>query len=119
MKAIDLMIGDFVKFANSDVCHMVYAVQGKSVKIDKQYWHKADKLKPIPITPEILEKNGFVKEYGAAWNIYRHSHKKWFVLFKKEFGLYLHIGETEFRIDYVHELQHLMRLFLIESEIKL
>lgn len=119
MKANELMIGDWVKFQNSDLCHMVYAVQGKSVKVDNMYWHKADKLKPIPITPDILEQNGFVKEYGAAWNTYRHSIKKWFVLFKKEFGISLHIGETEFRIDYVHELQHLMRLFHIEIEIKL
>ena len=107
MKAKELMIGDWI------YSHTFNGLQPRNIRrINPE---NIEEYEPIPLTPDILEKNGFVK----AWNTYRHSLKKWLVLYKKEFGLSLHIGEAEFRLDYVHELQHIMRLCGIDKEITL
>lgn len=135
MKAKELMIGDWVMFNGSDIYHQVYAVQGKSVKFDKQYWYGADKLLPIPITPEILEKNGFkLKEKGVLYTEYVSGDEHSII----EFGFYkesIHDIDTVLNcelgfvggldrihhchVKYVHELQHALRLCGIEKEIVL
>lgn len=128
MEAKDLMIGDFVECVDSTHQNKVYAQVGAieegqtCILVEKDccnWFLDITFLDPIPLNPNILESNSFVKEYGGAWNIYRHAVKKWFVLFKKEFGFTLHIGETEMRLDYVHELQHILRVCGIEKEIVL
>ena len=71
----------------------------------------------IPITPEILEKNGFVYNeipFVQGW---------------EQYGLTLTVGGDGFRvscgqnvsiiIDFVHQLQHALRLCGIEKEIVL
>ena len=124
MKTNELMIGDWVKFPTSDLCHKVYAVQGKSVKFDNKYWHKADKLEPIPLTEEILEKNCFTR--------YRENEELWDVgVFRLDLGLFavgidngcgtgmciMPHGIMTFYCKYVHELQHALRLCGIEKDI--
>ena len=135
MKAEELMLGDWVRFKNSDLCHQVYAVQGKSVKIDKQYWNKADKLQPIPITPEILEKNGF------TWELVYDKHKEFTWHDNEKYVSFRFYGEPIYGVDtllrceldfdggvnkihnchitHVHELQHALRLCGIDKEILL
>ena len=117
MKVKDLMIGDYLKW-NGEPYRVIQVtgVIGDSFMLENGM---DDVGEPIPLTPEILEEIGFEKEYGAAWNIYRHTAKKWFVLCKKEFGFTLHIAESEFRIDYIHELQNFLRLCGVEKEIEL
>jgi len=81
-------------------------------------------VRPIPLTPEILEKNGWEnsapdvwqKEYGGLvfyWengtrrfgmNDFRHLQEQW---------------EIHLRIMHTHELQHALRLCGIEHEITL
>ena len=74
-------------------------------------------FEPIPLTPELLKKNGF---------IYNDSP---FVQGWEQFGLTLFLGGNGFRItcgqnvamviDSVHELQHALRLCGIDKEIVL
>ena len=132
MKANELMIGDWVKFPNSDLPHQVYAVQGKSLKIDKQYWHKADKLQPIPLTAEILEKNGFEhhrifdggsmeenwKFYDDYYDIkvYEWSDSIWVYRYE---GTEMDIPHEQIVISYVNELQHALKKCGIKKEIEL
>ena len=130
MKAKELMIDDWVRFEHSDLCHKVYAVQGKSAKVDKQYWYKADKLHPVPLTAEILDKNyeevcrskdGTSYEWG--WCV----ETGYVEISKSEdaYGVsryYLTANDGEYRvmlIRYVHELQHALRLCGIDKEIEL
>ena len=74
-------------------------------------------IEPIPLTPEILDKNGFVYNelpFVQGW---------------EQFGLTLHRGSNGYHIgcginvsliiDYVHQLQHAIRLCGIEKEIKI
>lgn len=125
------MIGDWVKFPTSDLCHKVYAVQGKSVKFDNKYWHKADKLEPIPLTEEILEKNceninhwqGVAREWtwynknGDYIELTLHAEGE---TCKDGFFVSANGGEYYlFVIHYVHELQHALLLCGIEKDIVL
>ena len=127
MKANELMIGDWVKFPTSDLFHKVYAVQGKSVKIDKQYWHKADNLEPVPLTAEILEKNGWLyQEYPDdekfIWPVDNEIEMPFWLLVGMDGNRYwvtVGICELMCPINYVHELQHALRLCGVEKEIEL
>lgn len=79
---------------------------------------------PIPITPEILEKNGFIKN-GAynEWNIGEWDEKPFIgvsldrqSLRVKHFGNDIFIEGKEL---FVHQLQHALRLAGVGKEIEL
>lgn len=130
MKASDLMIGDWVNvtaaenIVRPDILSSL-PKKGKVVGIDcdciyvdfVEYPFMLGDIEPIPITSEILEKNGFV--YNAipfmdGW---------------EQFGLILYRGGDGYRIDcginesliidFVHELQHALKLCGIDKEIRL
>ena len=72
-----------------------------------------NEIDPIPLTPEILEKNGFVVESGFCYG----NPLKYCVLVD---GLWIYIsGENYFEgnLEYVHQLQHAIRLCGIEKKI--
>lgn len=118
MNVKDLMIGDWVY--KSEVQYLT--PNSKPVT--------GQDFEPIPITPEILEKNGFVKrserddklgkmEYYQFEDyefVYHYSDDEWM------FNL---VNENPKRRDftgylnYVHELQHVLNILNIEKEIKL
>lgn len=123
MEANELMIGDWVMFPNS-----IEKVQEISYVCGKGYCASfaasatlfpisIDKIKPIPLTPEMLEKNGF--QYNNLP----------FVQGWEQFGLTLYSGGNGYRIncgtnvalviDSVHELQHALKLCGINKEIVL
>ena len=82
-----------------------------------------DDIQPIPLTPEILEENGFVKsERFEVWKIISDEYElritpwRFAAIFLDEDGS----DKEEFsapRPKYVHELQHVLRLYGIEKEI--
>lgn len=104
MKANELMIGDWV-----------IGGSGEPFKIgiidpDFLFWNE---IQPIPITPEILEKNGFVVES-------RNYHVEPLQYCELEDGLWIDIsGENYFegKLEYVHQLQHTLKLCETEKEI--
>lgn len=141
MNVNELMIGDLVR-VNKDVCikkDTIVKVRGidadnnmpklglrgstTCVQVDDRcvsggIW--AEYLEPIPITPEILDKNGFetVGDYYDIPNdpslvikvvsntfVFGHSINGYF--------------EGFIALDYVHELQHALKLCGIEKEIVL
>lgn len=134
MKLNELMVGDFVfheKYGNAIIeiinndfeDNPSVEIISENIKHKDGYkygycWCDLDEIFPIPLTPEILEKNGFTKEYGV-WVIYRHPSFKWFVLYKREFGYTISVGESEVSIDNAHELQHVLKLCGIEKTIEL
>lgn len=83
-------------------------------------------LEPIPLTPEILEKNGFIRGmfYGEwqfdldsfPFSVVQRENNSWY-LGREEHGI-AHNREI-IDISYVHELQHALRLCGIEKEIEL
>lgn len=82
-----------------------------------------DDIVGIPLTPEILEKNKFVKsERFDVWKIISDNYElritqwRFAVIFLDEDGS----DNEEFsapRPKYAHELQHILRLFGIDKEI--
>lgn len=74
-------------------------------------------FQPIPITPDILEKNGF--EFDGEK--YYELEELEFVKVDSGYSLSINWDEYRFGKDFkcVHELQHIMEIYGIENEIKL
>ena len=74
MKLTDLSIGDLILINNTP--HKIQAIDGIDAEVqadDELYYvgedrcHSEDKIEGIPITPEILEKNGFYDSYTKRY----------------------------------------------------
>ena len=80
-----------------------------------QYADK-DNIVPIPLTPEILEKNGWESINGKY--ALKIKNANYVVLEFTEDGIYAYINEKTmlFTIKYIHELQHLLFGFGINHE---
>ena len=119
MNVYDLMIGDFVRF-DEDTCVIeelrvdgtavlvamntdLTSVDGDQVDVEELY--------PIPLTKEILVKNGFEKTWNGDWQLKEYST----IIISKNY--YVEIFERSIRIDYVHELQHMLHAACIEKEL--
>ena len=145
MKSEELMIGDLVYYSYPnpfvtkviDVCshgeeHFIRC------KRDEKDIYKQDQLedfhvgilRPIPLTPEILKKNGFVNSYiDVSLNkdsVYKYNHfytgnsvivdmesNKLIVKYENDIWMNLPYNRT----IYVHELQHVLKHCDIKKEI--
>lgn len=74
-------------------------------------------IEPVPLTPEILEKNGF-KNMGFFGKC---EVENWKILCDTKNVAIIHKEHTDIDIpiEYVHELQHALRLCGIDKEIVL
>ena len=71
---------------------------------------------PIPLTPEILEKNGW--EFDNATWIYKKGHIRVFrLLDDKTYAAYI-FGVRVFEFHFIHELQHLLFGLGLNSEME-
>lgn len=118
MKAEELMIGDWIILGNTHPMRVTKL---------SQYGEYND-YTPIPITKEILQKNGFDcsdKEIARLDFIDGdyNGHFSLRAMYEKGTGAQRGWGFYAFNVlvvlDYVHELQHAMRLCGIKQEIKL
>lgn len=76
-------------------------------------------LYPIPLTPDILEKNGW-KSINGKYAL-KIKNANYVVLEFTEDGIYTYINENTmlFTIKYIHELQHLLYALHIDSNLKI
>lgn len=125
MEATDLMIGDWVRIAPYDIIDQVdcllteYAITSHG---DSYGYYDYKDIKPIPLTPEILENNGFrysdwsfagfYEGYGLQIHggNYADGHSNWYIIC----GI-----NVAMNVTYVHKLQHALKLCKIEKEIVL
>lgn len=134
MKAQELMIGGFFLYKGNVV--EIVSIDGgtETVWIDGKKvsaLRKIDDLQPIPLTPEILEKNGFIikKKWAQIGNFGNSPLIMWHfeddpILHDFKHELEIHQNDTgkvhvKIPCEYVHELQHALRLCGIEKIIKL
>lgn len=122
IKAEDLRIGDLV-IVNEN-CSLEQGTIGKVSEVrstplyiglkpisnDKCPWGVLCRnIGPIPLTPEILEKNGWERDKLVS---YIYGHKAHFIEVictpNSEWVYVTFKGETIHRIKYVHELQHIL-----------
>lgn len=128
MKASELMIGDWVLTLESTHKEKVYAQiwaieEGQTsilVKKDNCNWFvDIEWIEPIPLTPEILEKNGFSKSRLMGeqrhFTYYLAPSVSLLAIYDADFSL--KIGDCARYIKYVHKLQHALSLCGIEKEI--
>jgi hypothetical protein len=132
MKAEDLMIGDLVLY--NETHQQILEISG----IDDEVYLETDELvhqseiQPISLTSEILEKNGFRKSvsppgiHAKCYEINNKDEKYCLTIanYNKYKRLLLDIDSEDsecfnIKCDYVHQLQHALRLCGIEKEIEL
>lgn len=113
MKANELMIGDWVlAYGKKTQIVWVGNIRKLAVRGFPSEFYE-DEISPIPLTPEILEKNGF--KFTDPW----YEFGDFGVIFNKD-GIRISItGKLSIYINYVHQLQHALRLYGIEKEVEL
>ena len=115
MKANELMCGNLVCLGHNDLVLKILGIDGNnnvvftelqgSLKLQLSY--DIQEIKPIPLTKEILEKNGFVYKNGN--NCYILSSDCLVALRVGEKGeLLCNIFHYWKEIKYVHQLQNLL-----------
>lgn len=129
IRADELMLGDWLKYETFDKIVKVTALYGSMVNTNVVTPLFPDDLEPIPITPKILEKNGFeLKADGWLWSTEGLEDQNYiFIQFRKgcegvrncEIN-FIHRAQFTFKQMYfVHELQHALKLCGIPKNIEL
>ena len=126
MKSDELMLGDWVYVKD-------YPMRPTPTKIKPEHFIRSLVVfEPIPLTPEILEKNGFKKQDGNVWLLYKYKDDEptkgslYYILWDMDEN-YLEINSftsltgdfNRIGIRYIHELQHALKLCGIEKTIEL
>lgn len=144
IRAEELMLGDWLKYGKFDRIVKVTALYGSMVETNVVTPLFLDDLEPIPITPKILEKNGFYWGYPVdvedmASNVFGElpiemPDKSW--VWDEGAGVisitfpndsdggeiscengYCYFSFVFDRIIYVHQLQHALKLCGINKNI--
>ena len=119
----DLSIGDWVRHTFYEENLQIKRIDGESERllVEKGLMSVSchlDHFEPIPLTPEILEKNGISKTYesdeyavykGEGFNVTEYYTELW------EFERH----RNRLMIRSVHQLQHALRLAGVGKEIEL
>lgn len=118
MKANELMIGDWVK------CGRRYM---KVTQLAEDM--DCDDIEPIPLTPDILEKNGFENIGDDTYQLEEKPCWFWVDFFNHQYGCEYDTSTHEYEDDEhrlklygipsVHQLQHALRLCGIDKTIEL
>lgn len=124
MEITDLMIGDWVNIKD-------YPTIAQPMQVKKEHFVRSlVEFEPIPITPEILEKNGYsYNETRDVWElipndgfgICRDEDDNCFYFCLGIFDAFNSYSDITYhyitKVEYVHELQHALKLCGIEKEI--
>ena len=123
------IIGDLVRYTSlykepiAEICeireisYLIRYMNGNFAKVTNE------EIKPIPLTPEILQKNGWKhkKEFGEYWFIPRNEDYELLALDKvgEEWAIYIEENCSNFEyIKFVHQLQHLLFGLGLNSEME-
>ena len=123
MKIVIFMVGDWLELNGKRVKVIETKSNGTLLVSDGETCHSGEKVRFVPLSPEILEKNDFW-EADNVWSWWNDELTKSVDIYweydvahvEVENGLQTHI---ETRITDVHELQHLLRVADIDLDIKL
>lgn len=127
----ELMIGDYIRTIFSQKIVKVKEIKQSCIYTEGN-GYEYNEIEPIPLTSEILEKNGFVKQNFDGWE-YIHPDDSTFsyidyrILWRTDYDNHLLIRKYKESnifatlqiscINYIHQLQHALRLCEIEKEI--
>ena len=101
MEAIDLMIGDWIVKPSGHIRTI-----DRSEFLNDDAWF--EDIKPIPLTPEILKKNGWKET--QYWHEYQDGKNTIQCCLPDMRGRIKGVEIENFKCEYVHQYQHLLRL---------
>ena len=101
MKAADFMVGDWVVKPSGHIRTM-----GRAEFSNDDAWF--EDTKPIPLTAEILEKNGWKET--QYWHEYQDGRSTIQCCLPDMQGMINGVFIEHFKCEYVHQYQHLLRL---------
>lgn len=120
MKANELMIGDWIKLNNSPEYYKVYGIEimsrGDACRLKNDEYNTdswCDRICPIPLTEDILKANGFkCRKTNACprYSLIDNIGHKLISFLRDNTGYEIQVGGNRVRLNYVHELQHALRL---------
>ena len=123
MKAKELKIGDLVSFKGTPVkvCHIdppyIYAFDEEGVIAGLH--ENCNNFDPIPLTSEILKKNGWRERKHSEYTAYENG---WYELFRvgqEGSWAFCHYDDFLASIEYIHELQHLLWALGMDDDLKI
>ena len=120
MRIEELSIGDWVQV--DGVARQVWRVDGSGLVALRLLANPIAMgvIKPIPLTPEILEKNGCLHTaenrilcdwFDGRITVRKYNNREWYELFVGS-------NQMKFKLMFVHQLQHALRLAGIDKEIE-
>lgn len=121
MQTIELMTGDWVFYPKTQEYCKVTTIHHKYLYCfpkgsdeKHSYGLKEESVCPIPLTKEILKKNGFefCKSFGGWTN-----EDADFIL--TEYADNFRVRNTPIILKYVHQLQNMFKLYRIDKDIEL
>ena len=139
LKISDLSVGDWVQNMNGNYVKVAGIWQGCNSNYQVDLHHDgvigtiaSCNIHPIPITAEILEANGFErpdkKVYMDTWSwtnkedtmieVSMYKDKAYIRVARFEDGI-LRDRDCNFGLNYIHQLQHALRLAGVDKEIYL
>lgn len=131
MNKLEYIPGDLVmvkksalQFAKDKIFKVISSLSGGFLKVvmlndsSTTYSISNNAIRPIPLTSEILEKNGW-KSINGKYAL-KILNANYVVLEFTEDGIYTYINENTmlFTIKYIHELQHLLFGLGLNSEME-
>ena len=127
MKLSELKLGDWVYAKNPITCEdmpcKVESLADCKILAGK-IWFKLDELTPIPLTEEILEKNGW-RENDEIWGIDNAFGQLHIEFFSNGKEIEAMVSVTDGRdvcclkqIKHIHELQHILWALGIKDNLK-
>lgn len=125
MKANELMIDDWVYMSENDIPRRITDIGRFDLISSYGITCYVDNIHPIPITPEILEKNfgsalnGCYFEGDEFYELIIHEVNEGTWIIKHDNIEFSNIPRQQVMVSYVHELQHALRICGIEKEIDL
>ena len=128
LKISDLSVGDWVKMGDEryQIYHLTLAGDAygyrkvNTISGEEYFDGSIADVCPIPITAEILEKNGF-EESRYYWTAY-HDNGDYVEIYNDGDKWYLSVNSVEYilcPLHWVHQIQHLLRVWGIDKEINL
>jgi hypothetical protein len=123
MKANELIYGIYVYFNCFDDSKIIVKVTGfkddfvYGVSEYGTHWCQVSKIEPIPLTEEILIKNGFPED---EWHGSFPEDKDGLLYIVLSFNkIFWEFNDYRIELKSVHQLQHILRDLGIEKEIEL
>lgn len=122
IKAEDLRIGDLVRYEKNIITVQAVHTNYEEGFINDKYnvGYNCHDLDPIPLTPELLEKNGWERDELVSY-IYGHdAHNIEVICTPNSECVDVTLkGDTLHRIKYVHELQHILWALGLDANLKI